>query len=103
MDLRRSGRKYFRDDREGASQWDAIFWGSYPEAPGMAARRLREIAEQQPAEVCHPVACGSHPWTNRGGGEAGSFLWLSPVGPQAGRINNLWWILFWVSMAVFTA
>jgi cytochrome c oxidase subunit 2 len=32
-----------------------------------------------------------------------SFLALSPVGPQAGRINNLWWILFWVCMAVFTA
>ncbi|HYG65189.1 MAG TPA: cytochrome c oxidase subunit II [Thermoanaerobaculia bacterium] len=36
-----------------------------------------------------------------GSGFAGRQSALNPAGPQAGRIEDLWWLMFWVCTAVF--
>jgi heme/copper-type cytochrome/quinol oxidase subunit 2 len=41
-----------------------------------------------PSACCSPAAAAAHPP-------------LDPAGPKAERVAGLWWLMFWISVAVF--
>src|SRR5439155_17162919 len=91
-------------DRGGPAQRHALLPRKDCGLPGLADRRLRTVARRSRAHLRHAGA-GRSP-----SAEAqevamsfGLHSAVDPSGPQAAHIAHLWWLMFWVSAAVFVA